>query len=153
KNTINTMVDQLSSFASEVTRVAREVGTEGKLGGQADVRGGSGTFLIGRTPRPRPPRPPSPRRRVSSQENVSRPCRPFKRHPDSRMYCRARACPGVFGVEDQGADHSGRLAEVVHEGVEIARGTDRHVDLPQLVLIAVATAFCCEAYRTPQLGP
>ncbi len=35
KNTINTMVDQLGSFASEVTRVAREVGTEGKLGGQA----------------------------------------------------------------------------------------------------------------------
>src|SRR5690606_16733630 len=39
KNTINTMVDQLSSFASEVTRVAREVGTEGKLGGQAQVPG------------------------------------------------------------------------------------------------------------------
>src|SRR5207245_686519 len=39
KNTVNTMVDQLSSFASEVTRVAREVGTEGKLGGQADVKG------------------------------------------------------------------------------------------------------------------
>jgi len=44
KNTINTMVDQLNSFASEVTRVAREVGTEGKLGGQAYVRGGSGTW-------------------------------------------------------------------------------------------------------------
>src|SRR5207245_896189 len=43
KNTINTMVDQLSSFASEVTRVAREVGTEGKLGGQADVRGAAAT--------------------------------------------------------------------------------------------------------------
>jgi HAMP domain-containing protein len=43
KNTINTMVDQLSSFASEVTRVAREVGTEGKLGGQARVAGGGGT--------------------------------------------------------------------------------------------------------------
>src|SRR5207245_2811699 len=43
KNTVNTMVDQLSSFASEVTRVAREVGTEGKLGGQADVRGVAGT--------------------------------------------------------------------------------------------------------------
>ena len=42
--TINTMVDQLSSFASEVTRVAREVGTEGKLGGQAVVRGVSGTW-------------------------------------------------------------------------------------------------------------
>ena len=39
KNTINTMVDQLNSFASEVTRVAREVGTEGKLGGQAEVQG------------------------------------------------------------------------------------------------------------------
>src|SRR5262245_31622458 len=44
KNTINTMVDQLSSFASEVTRVAREVGTEGKLGGQAVVRGAAGIW-------------------------------------------------------------------------------------------------------------
>src|SRR5437867_9664923 len=44
KNTINTMVDQLSSFADEVTRVAREVGTEGKLGGQARVKGVSGTW-------------------------------------------------------------------------------------------------------------
>ncbi len=44
KNTINTMVDQLRSFASEVTRVAKEVGTEGKLGGQAEVRGVSGTW-------------------------------------------------------------------------------------------------------------
>ena len=44
KNTINTMVDQLNSFASEVTRVAREVGTEGKLGGQAKVRGVAGTW-------------------------------------------------------------------------------------------------------------
>jgi len=44
KNTINTMVDQLSSFAAEVTRVAREVGTEGKLGGQAEVKGVSGTW-------------------------------------------------------------------------------------------------------------
>ncbi|MGI8500567.1 MAG: HAMP domain-containing protein, partial [Hassallia sp.] len=44
KNTINTMVDQLNSFASEVTRVAREVGTEGKLGVQADVRGVAGTW-------------------------------------------------------------------------------------------------------------
>jgi HAMP domain-containing protein/signal transduction histidine kinase/CheY-like chemotaxis protein len=44
KNTVNTMVDQLNSFASEVTRVAREVGTEGKLGGQAEVRGVGGTW-------------------------------------------------------------------------------------------------------------
>ena len=44
KNTINTMVDQLNSFSSEVTRVAREVGTEGKLGGQAEVPGVAGTW-------------------------------------------------------------------------------------------------------------
>src|SRR5947199_1804096 len=44
KNTINTMVDQLNAFAAEVTRVAREVGTEGKLGGQAQVLGVAGTW-------------------------------------------------------------------------------------------------------------
>ena len=44
KNTINTMVDQLNAFASEVTRVAREVGTDGKLGGQAEVPGIGGTW-------------------------------------------------------------------------------------------------------------
>ena len=44
KNTINTMVDTLSDFAGEVTRMAREVGTEGRLGGQADVQGVSGTW-------------------------------------------------------------------------------------------------------------
>src|SRR5207248_304687 len=44
KDTINTMADQLRSFAAEVTRVAREVGTEGKLGGQAQVRGVAGTW-------------------------------------------------------------------------------------------------------------
>src|SRR5207245_2888329 len=44
KNTINTMVDQLSSFASEVTPVARAVGPEGRLGGQADVKGVAGTW-------------------------------------------------------------------------------------------------------------
>ncbi|NPC57756.1 HAMP domain-containing protein [Caenimonas soli] len=44
KNTLNTMVDQLNGFASEVTRVAREVGTDGKLGGQAQVRGVAGTW-------------------------------------------------------------------------------------------------------------
>src|SRR5579884_2355204 len=44
KSTINIMVDQLNSFASEVTRVAREVGTEGKLGGQAEVTGVAGVW-------------------------------------------------------------------------------------------------------------
>ena len=44
KETINTMVDQLNAFAAEVTRVAREVGTDGKLGGQAEVPGVAGTW-------------------------------------------------------------------------------------------------------------
>jgi hypothetical protein len=44
KETVNTMVDQLNAFAGEVTRVAREVGTEGKLGGQAEVPGVAGTW-------------------------------------------------------------------------------------------------------------
>src|SRR6185503_16255091 len=44
KRTINTMVDQLNAFAAEVTRVARDVGTEGKLGGQAQVSGVAGTW-------------------------------------------------------------------------------------------------------------
>ena len=44
KNTINTMVDQLNSFSAEVTRVAREVGSEGKLGGQATVKGVGGVW-------------------------------------------------------------------------------------------------------------
>src|SRR5207247_8699617 len=44
KQTINTMVDQLNAFAKEVTRVAREVGTDGKLGGQANVEGVAGTW-------------------------------------------------------------------------------------------------------------
>src|SRR5439155_15535745 len=44
KNTINIMVDQLSSFASEVIRLAREVGSEGKLGGQAEIKGVNGTW-------------------------------------------------------------------------------------------------------------
>src|SRR5205807_8969640 len=44
KSTINVMVDQLNSFAAEVTRVARQVGTEGKLGGQAEVRGVAGVW-------------------------------------------------------------------------------------------------------------
>src|SRR6202022_931318 len=44
KNTVNTMVDQLNAFAAEVTRVAREVGTDGTLGGQAQVPGVGGTW-------------------------------------------------------------------------------------------------------------
>jgi len=44
ENTMNTMVDQLRAFSAEVTRVAREVGTEGKLGGQAEVKGVSGVW-------------------------------------------------------------------------------------------------------------
>ena len=67
KNTINTMVDQLNSFASEVTRVAREVGTEGKLGGQAEVKGVAGTCAW---PPRRPSVPTSRATRVTSPANA-----------------------------------------------------------------------------------
>ena len=94
KNTINTMVDQLRSFAAEVTRVAREVGTEGKLGGQAEVRGRLGRLegpdrqrqLHGRqphrarcatSPRSRPPSPTATSRRRS-------PSTPRARSPSSK---------------------------------------------------------------------
>ena len=64
-DTINTMVDQLSAFADEVTRVAREVGTEGQLGGQADVPGVSGTWkdLTDNVNHGRQPHRPGPQHR------------------------------------------------------------------------------------------
>ena len=90
KNTINTMVDQLNAFASEVTRVAREVGTEGKLGGQAQVPEVAGTwkdltdnvnFMAGNltrksaiSPRWPPPSPAATCRRRSPWTCAARSC-------------------------------------------------------------------------------
>ncbi len=96
--TVNKMVDQLSSFADEVTRVALEVGTEGKLGGQADVRGVSGTWrdltdsvntmasnLTSRCGRSRPRRRPSPpatcRRRSPCPRRARSPSWPTRSTP------------------------------------------------------------------------
>ncbi len=77
KQTINTMVDQLSSFAAEVTRVAREVGTEGKLGGQATVEGVSGTWRDltenGELPRLQPHRPGAQHRAGDDRGRQRRP--------------------------------------------------------------------------------
>ena len=75
KNTINTMVDQLNAFAAEVTRVAREVGTEGKLGGQAQVPGVAGTWKDLNRQRERDGRQPN---------------RAGARHRESRNRCRQR---------------------------------------------------------------
>jgi methyl-accepting chemotaxis protein len=75
KETINTMVEQLRSFASEVTRVAREVGTEGKLGGQAIVPGVAGTGKTSPTPSMR--WPPTSRRK--SEHRRSDDCRGARR--------------------------------------------------------------------------
>ena len=89
KNTINTMVDQLSSFAAEVTRVAREVGTEGKLGGQADVRGVAGTWKDLTDQREfhgRQPDRPGPQHRAGDHRGGQR--RPVAAR--SRWTCRAR---------------------------------------------------------------
>ena len=67
KNTINTMVDQLNAFAGEVTRVAREVGTEGKLGGQAEVKGVGGVLEGSHRQRELHGRQPDRRRFVTSR--------------------------------------------------------------------------------------
>ncbi len=91
KNTVNTMVDQLSSFAAEVTRVAREVGTEGELGGQAEVPGVDGTWKdltdnvnlmasnltcsCATSRRSRPPSPPATSRRRSPSTCAARSCK------------------------------------------------------------------------------
>ena len=94
KNTINTMVDQLSSFADEVTRVAREVGTEGKLGGQAEVPGVAGTwrgltdnvnFMAVEPDRPGPQHRPGHHRR--------RPGRPAARRSPSTPRARSPRWP------------------------------------------------------------
>ena len=91
KNTINTMVDQLNSFAAEVTRVAREVGTEGKLGGQANVPGVAGTWkdltdnvnsMAGE-----PHRPGAQHRRGGDGHRAAATCR-----ARSRSTCAARFC-------------------------------------------------------------
>ena len=88
KNTINTMVDQLNGFASEVTRVAREVGTEGKLGGQAQVPGVAGTWkdltdnvnLDGR----QPDRPGPQHRRSDHRGGLGRPVEEDHRRREGR---------------------------------------------------------------------
>ena len=88
KNTINTMVDQLNGFASEVTRVAREVGTEGKLGGQARVEGVAGTWarpdrqreLDGR----QPDRPGAQHRRGDHRGGLGRPVEEDHRRREGR---------------------------------------------------------------------
>ena len=90
KDTLNTMVDQLNAFAAEVTRVAREVGTEGKLGGQANVPGVGGTWkdltdsrqLDGR----QPDRPGPQHRRSGDRHRRRRPCR-----ARSRSTCAAKS--------------------------------------------------------------
>ena len=77
KNTVNTMVDQLRSFAAEVTRVAREVGTEGKLGGQADVQGVAGHLEgsdgVGQLHGRQPDEPGSQHRRGDDRRGGRRP--------------------------------------------------------------------------------
>ena len=77
KNTINTMVDQLSSFAAEVTRVAREVGTEGELGGQAEVqrrrRNLEGLDRLGELHGRQPDRPSAQHRRRDHRRGQRRP--------------------------------------------------------------------------------
>ena len=91
KETINTTVDQLNAFASEVTRVAREVGTEGKLGGQAVVRGVAGTWNdltdSVNSMASQPDRPGAQHRRSGDRGGAGRPVQ-----EDHRQCHRAKSC-------------------------------------------------------------
>ena len=119
KNTINTMVDQLSSFAAEVTRVAREVGTEGKLGGQADVQGVAGTWkdltdsrqLHGR----QPDRPGAQHRRRDHRRRERRPVEEDHRRREGRD---PRA--------EEHHQHDGRPAALVRRGGDARGPRGRH---------------------------
>ena len=104
KETINTMVDQLNAFAGEVTRVAREVGTEGKLGGQAQVPGVGGTWKdlteLGQLDGRKPDRPGAQHRRGGDGHRRRR---PFAQDHGGR----ARRDPAAQG----NAEHDGRSAQ------------------------------------------
>ena len=117
KSTINTMVDQLSRFAAEVTRVAKEVGTEGKLGGQAQVEGVSGTW---RGPdrerehaREQPHRPGAEHRRGDDR---SREGRPLAARSPSRPRARcAQLAATINTMVDQLSSFAGEVTRVARE--------------------------------------
>ena len=119
KNTINTMVDQLNSFASEVTRVAREVGTEGKLGGQARVEGVGGTWkdltdnvnLMAREP----DRPGPQHRRSDDRGRARRPVEEDHRRREGRN---PRA--------EEHHQHDGGSAEFLRLGSDARGARGRH---------------------------
>ncbi len=119
KNTINTMVDQLNSFASEVTRVAREVGTEGKLGGQAQVKGVGGVWkdlTDQRQLHGRQPDRPGPQHRRSDHRR--RQWRPF---PQNHRRCARRNS----GAEEH-HQHHGRSAQRLRLGSDARGARSRH---------------------------
>ena len=119
KDTINTMVDQLNAFASEVTRVAREVGTEGKLGGQAIVPGVAG-HLEGphrqRQPDGRQPDGPGPQHRGSDDR------RRLRRPVEEDHGRRPRRDPAAQGNHQ----HDGRAVALVRGGSHARRARGRH---------------------------
>ena len=119
KNTINTMVDQLSSFASEVTRVAREVGTDGKLGGQADVPGVAGTWKdlteLGQLDGRQPDRPGAQHRRRHQGGGRRRPVEEDHRRRQGRD-------PGAEGHHQ----HHGGPAALVRRRGDPRRPRGRH---------------------------
>ena len=119
KNTINTMVDQLRSFAAEVTRVAIEVGTEGKLGGQADVKDVSGTWKDltdnVNVPRRQSDRP-GPQHRQGHDGGRQR--RPLAEDHGRRQGRDSRA--------EEHHQHDGRSASIVRRGSHPRRQGGRH---------------------------
>ena len=119
KNTINTMVDQLNAFASEVTRVAREVGTEGKLGGQAEVQGVAGTWKD---------------LTDSRQLHGRQPHRPGPQHRRSDHRCRQRrplaqdhgGCAGRNSGAEEHHQHHGGPAQLLRRRSHARGPRSRH---------------------------
>ena len=119
KDTINTMVDQLNAFAGEVTRVAREVGTEGKLGGQAQVRGVAGTWKdltdSVNSMASQPDRPGPQHRRSRDRRGQGRPV-------EEDHGQRIRRNPSVEG----NAEHDGRPAQRLRRRSDARGARGRH---------------------------
>ena len=119
KDTINTMVDQLNAFAGEVTRVAREVGTEGKLGGQALVRGVAGTWKdLTDSVNSHGLEPDGPGAQHRRSRDRGRPRRPLAQDHGRR----ARRNSGA----ERHAQHDGRPAQRLCRGGDARRARGRH---------------------------
>jgi HAMP domain-containing protein len=160
KNTLNTMVDQLNAFAGEVTRVAREVGTEGKLGGQAQVPGVAGTWkdlTDNGQPAGREPRHPGPQhRRGHHRRRRRRPVRKITVDAEGRD---PRAEEHINTMVDQLNAFAGEVTRVARESApEAAWGgrprcsACRHVEGPDGLVNSMANNLTAQVRNIAEGG-